>query len=62
MGFKTFKSFNRCAPFNPPLCLPRDAGEKKRGGLIDLNVLNGLNSCYYVDSKEGFSWAQQVRI
>ncbi len=25
--FKTFKSFNRCAQFNPPLFLPRDAGE-----------------------------------
>jgi hypothetical protein len=31
--FKTFKSFNRFAPFNPPpLVLPRDAGEDEGGG------------------------------
>ena len=31
--FKTFKSFNRCAPFKPlPLVLPRGAGENEGGG------------------------------
>ena len=46
LWFKSFKTFNRCAPFNPPLCLPRDAGEKERGGSNDLNCLNGLNRVF----------------
>ena len=39
--FKTFKSFNRWAPFKPPpLVLPRVAG----GGWLNvLNYFNGLN-------------------
>ena len=42
--FKTLKSFNRCAPFNPPpLVLPRGAGEDEGGGLNFFNGLNVLN-------------------
>jgi hypothetical protein len=43
-GFKLFKLFHRCAPFNPsPLSSPATRGEDEGGGLIDLNGLNGLN-------------------
>jgi hypothetical protein len=51
-SFKTFKPFNRYAPFKPPpritsgagsLVLPRDAGEDEGGGFNDLNFLNDLN-------------------
>ena len=43
-SFKTFKPFNRYAPFKPPpLVLPRDAGEDEGRGFNDLNFLNGLN-------------------
>ena len=43
--FKTFKPFNRFAPFNSPTSfLPRVAGEDEGGGLNDLNFLNELNS------------------
>jgi hypothetical protein len=42
--FKTFKSFNRFAPFNSPTSfLPRVAGEDEGGGLNDLNFWNALN-------------------
>jgi hypothetical protein len=44
LAFKSFKPFNRCAPFKPsPYILPRDAGEDRGGGLNGLNVLNVLN-------------------
>jgi hypothetical protein len=37
--FKTFKPFNRSAPFKPPpFVLPRDAGEDSGGGLNGLNT------------------------
>jgi hypothetical protein len=42
--FKTFKTFNRCALFNPPpLSSPAEAGEDEGGGLIALNGLKVLN-------------------
>ena len=44
LPFKTFQSFNRCAPFKPFLgrrdFLPATAGEDEGGGLNDLNGLN----------------------
>ena len=42
-GFKPLKPFNRCAPFNPPLRLLRDAGENQREVWNGLNFLNDLN-------------------
>jgi hypothetical protein len=53
LSFKTFKTFNRYAPFKPsPFFeaatigfLPRDAGEDEGGGLNVLNGLNDLNRC-----------------
>jgi len=49
--FKTFKPFNRCAPFKPSpifeaaakFLLPRVAAEDAGEGLNDLNHLNVLN-------------------
>jgi len=38
-----FNSFKKSQSFQPPLSLPRGAGEKKREGLSDLNDLNVLN-------------------
>ena len=46
--FKSFKTFNRYAPFKPPpYVLPRDAGEETGGGLNELNGLNDLNGIYF---------------
>jgi hypothetical protein len=41
--FKSFKPFNRCAPFKPPFILTCDAGEERGGRLNGLNFLNDLN-------------------
>jgi len=60
--FKTFKSFNRCAPFNSTLGLRRIAAKKKRASFIGLKVLNEFNGgvrrgfgLYMCDAKEE-SW------
>jgi hypothetical protein len=54
LKFKTFKPFNRYAPFKPPpYVLPRDAGEETGGGLSDLNGLNVLNDYLFPRRNSG---------